>query len=118
LHGSPAHFDPFAARAAAGDGDSATVTLEHTKGVDYTAYRDALGKAVDWRYCSDPPTDTHPKLTGAMAFDPQSVPHAIGNDPKTGLRDYYDFTTYNQSTQGHLNADGLCFVRRNYDSPL
>jgi hypothetical protein len=53
-----------------------------------------------------------------MRFDPQSVAHAVGGDPRTGLRDYYDFATYNQSTQGHLNSDGLCFVRRNYQSPL
>jgi hypothetical protein len=52
-----------------------------------------------------------------MYFDPGAVPHAPGTDAKTGLRDYYDFATYNQSTQGHLNADGLCFVKRNYDSP-
>jgi hypothetical protein len=117
LHGSPAHFDAFAARAVGHDGGTPTVSLEDTKGIDYTSYKDALGNAVLWRYCAEPPTDTHPKLTGPMAFDPQSVPHAIGNDPKTGLRDYYDFATYNQSTQGHLNADGLCFVKRNYDSP-
>jgi hypothetical protein len=117
LHGSPAHFDAFAARAAVADGGTPTVTLEQTRGVDYTAYRDALGNAIDWRYCSEPPVDAHPMFTGSMAFDPQSVPHAIDDDPRTGLRDYYDFATYNQSTQGHLNADGLCFVKRNYDSP-
>jgi len=117
LHGSPAHFDAFAARAVGHDGGTPTVSLEDTKGIDYTSYKDALGNAVLWRYCAEPPTDTHPKLTGPMAFDPQSVPHAIGNDRKTGLRDYYDFATYNQSTQGHLNADGLCFVKRNYESP-
>jgi hypothetical protein len=116
LHGSLAHFDAFAARAVGRDGGTPTVTLEDTKGVDYTSYKDGLGHAVLWRYCAEPPK-THPKRTGPMAFDPQSVPHAIGNDPKTGLRDYYDFATYNQSTQGHLNADGLCFVKRNYDSP-
>ena len=118
LHGSPPHFDAFAARAVGDDGGMPAVTLEHAKGIDYTAYKDALGNAVLWRYCSEPPTDAHPKFTGPMSFDPQSVPHAIGDDPKSGLRDYYDFATYNQSTQGHLNADGLCFVRRNYDSPL
>ena len=48
---------------------------------------------------------------GPMAFDPQSVPRTAGTDACQGLRDYYDFTTYNQSTQGHLNSDGLCFVR-------
>ena len=64
-----------------------------------------------------PPTTSTRKFTGAMAFDPGSVPHATGNDPSTGLRDYADFATYNQSTQGHLNSDGLCFVKRNYASP-
>ena len=56
---------------------------------------------------------------GQMAFDPHGVPATTPTgDPATGLRDYYDFVTYNQSTQGHLNIeDGLCFVRRNYPSP-
>jgi hypothetical protein len=117
LHDSPAHFDQFAARALNRDGGTPLVTLEDTKGVDYTAYQDSLGNAVAWRYCSDPPTDVHPKFTGPMAFDPEGVPHATGKDAASGLRDYYDFATYNQSTQGHLNADGLCFVRRNYPSP-
>ena len=123
LHDSPAHFDPFAARAVTaggvtGDGGAApTVTLEMTKGVDYTAYTDALGNALNWRYCIDPPTDVHPAFTGFMKFDAQNVPHATGGDPSTGLRDYYDFATYNQSTQGHLNSDGLCYVKRNYPSP-
>ncbi len=116
LHDSPAHFDQFAARAVS-SAAGALVTLEDTIGADYTAYTDAQGKPVDWRYCSEPPTDVHPKLVGAMRFDPHGVPGAVGGDPATGLRDYYDFATYNQSTQGHLNSDGLCFVRRNYPSP-
>ena len=28
-----------------------------------------------------------------------------------------DYMTYDQSTQGHLNSDGLCFVDRHYPSP-
>jgi hypothetical protein len=120
LHDSPAHFDQFAARLAgqAVDGGAApTVTLETTRGVDYTAYSDALGNKLNWRYCIDPPTDVHPQFNGPMAFDPQNVPHATSSDGNTGLRDYYDFSTYDQSTQGHLNSDGLCFVKRNYASP-
>ena len=119
LHDSPAHFDQFAARVAGQgtDGSTPTVTLEMTQGVDYTAYTDAAGHPIQWRYCMDPPTDVHPQFTGPMSFDPQSVPHAPGNDPATGLRDYYDFSTYNQSTQGHLNSDGLCFVKHDYASP-
>jgi hypothetical protein len=42
-----------------------------------------------------------------MAFDAQSV---------SGLSDYYDFATYNASTLGHLNSDGLCYVDRHYPS--
>ena len=52
-----------------------------------------------------------------MSFDPNGVPPATNDDPSTGLRDYYDFATYDQSTQGHLNSDGLCYVKRNYPSP-
>jgi hypothetical protein len=101
----------------AGDGGVPLATLELTKGVDYTQYTDALGNALKWRYCVAPPTDVHPQLTGVMRFDAQNLPHASGGNPATGLRDYYDFSTYNQSTQGHLNSDGLCFVGRNYPSP-
>jgi hypothetical protein len=120
LHDSPAHFDQFAARVVGqgvDGGPAPMATLEQTKGVDYTAYADALGNKLNWRYCVEPPSDVHPKFTGPMAFDPQSVPHATGGDPASGLRDYYDYSTYDQSTQGHLNSDGLCFVKRNYPSP-
>lgn len=119
LHDTPAHFDQFAARVA-GQGQAGvfpTVTLEQTQGVDYTAYKDALGNALSWRYCIAPPTDVHAQFTGVMAFDPQNVPHAPGTDACKGLRDYYDFSTYDQSTQGHLNSDGLCYVDRHYPSP-
>lgn len=123
IHDSPAHFDPFAARVVAAadagsqDGAPPTATLDLTKGVDYTAYTDALGNPLKWRYCIAPATDVHPEFTGAMAFDPQNVPHCSKHDSATGLCDYYDYTTYNQSTQGHLNSDGLCFVDRHYPSP-
>jgi len=119
LHDTPAHFDQFAARVVGQDAGAApTVTLEMTEGVDYTAYSDALGNKLNWRYCIAPPTNVHPKFNGAMAFDPQNVPACSGANPATGICDYHDFTTYNQSTQGHLNSDGLCFVKRNYPSPL
>jgi hypothetical protein len=119
LHDSPAHFDQFAARVA-GQGQSGvfpTVTTDLTAPVDYTAYQDAMGHALGWRYCIAPPTDVHAELVGPMAFDAQSVPHTAGTDGCAGLRNYADFATYNQSTQGHLNSDGLCFVDRHYPSP-
>jgi hypothetical protein len=119
LHDSPAHFDQFAARLVGqADAGAPVVSLEMTKGVNFSAYTDALGNVLQWRYCLAPPTDVHNQLTGVMAFDPQNLPRANATDPATaGLRDYYDFATYNQSTQGHLNADGLCAVIRNYASP-
>ncbi len=117
IHDSPAHFDQFAARVLDQDAATPLATLEQTRGVDYTAYTDVLGNALDYRYCVEPPTDAHQKFIGAMRFDPGSVPHAVGGNPATGLRDYYDFSTYDQSTQGHLNADGLCYVQRRYASP-
>jgi len=115
LHDSPAHFDQYASRAI-DSGGSALVTLDDTRGVDYTAYSDVAGEPVNWRYCIEPRTDVHPKLVGPMRFDPHGVP-ASDSDPAAGLRDYSDFATYNQSTQGHLNSDGLCYVKRNYPSP-
>lgn len=135
LHDSPAHFDQFAARVvppvadggASSDGGATdsggtdgatpptpTVTLDMTMGVDYRSYKDSNGNALKWRYCMDPPTDVHAQLTGTMAFDPQSVAHAMGTDRTTGLLDYYDYSTYNQSTQGHLNSNGLCALQRHY----
>jgi hypothetical protein len=119
LHDAPLHFDQFAARVAGqADAGTPTVTLGMTAGVDYTSYQDALGNLLPWRYCIPPPTDVHAQLTGVMSFDPQTVPHATSDTaPATGLRDYADFSSYDQSTQGHLNSDGLCYVKRNYPSP-
>jgi hypothetical protein len=116
-HDSPAHFDQFAAQAV---GDSAllpTVTLEQLQGVDYAAFSDAAGKALFARSCVDVSRFPSP-AQAQLAFDAHGVPAAIGTDASTGLRDYYDFATYNQSTQGHWNGqDGLCAVVRQYPSP-
>ena len=38
-------------------------------------------------------------------------------DPATSMRDFFDYVLYNHSTFGHLNADGLAFVDRQYPSP-
>ena len=117
LHDSPAHFDQFAARLV-GQPPATPVTLEMTRGVDFAAYTDGLGNPVPWRYCIAPPTDVHAIFTGPMAFDRESVARATSPADTTGLHDYYDFATYNQSTQGHLNADGLCAVERHYPSAM
>lgn len=119
LHDSPAHFDQFAAQVA-GLGQAGvfpTATLELTQGATYTSYRDKLGNVLNWRYCIAPPTDVHAQFVGQMAFDAQTIPQTAGTDGCAGLQDYYAYSTYNQSTQGHLNSDGLCYVSRHYPSP-
>jgi hypothetical protein len=106
--------------APGADASVVTVTLDDVKGVDFSAYTDKFGNPVKWRSCvKDAMGNWYGFNTGPMAFDLHGVPSApAGGDAATGLRDYYDFTTYNQSTQGHWNgADGLCYVMRNYPSP-
>ena len=132
IHDTPAHFDQFAARVAlpdggtsdagdAGDAGAPTVTMDDVVGVDYLAYTDQFGNPVRWRSCvRDSSGMQYGASMGRMMFDPQSVPKVPpGPSPTTaGLRDYYDYTTYNQSTQGHWNgSDGLCYVQRNYPAP-
>jgi hypothetical protein len=119
-HDTPARFDQFAGAASGGDGGIPTVHLEDTIGVDYTAFTDRQGNPLPWRTCD--PNYQNPNggsRSGQMHFDPVNVPHCTNNDSTSGLCDYYDFSKYNQSTQGHWNgADGLCFVKRAYGSPL
>ena len=115
-HDAPLHFDMLAARAESVDGGVPTVTLDAMRGVDFQQFRDRAGRALPFRSCT-PSTYVAP-TSGAMHFDPGSVPQQPpSGDPALGLRDALDFMTYNQSTQGHLNADGLAFVSRNYASP-
>jgi hypothetical protein len=107
-HDTPAHFDQYAAQAVGQEGGVPTVTLEKLVGVDYVAFTDGAGRAVPWRSCVDATRYTPP--SGAqLSFDPHGV---------SGLNDYYQFATYNQSTQGHWNGEeGLCAVLRQYPSP-
>jgi hypothetical protein len=64
-----------------------------------------------------------------MSFSTLSVPQnpsgtCTGNTPADfstsncpAIRDYYDFMRYTQSTQGHLNSQGLCYIDRQFPSP-
>jgi hypothetical protein len=128
IHDTPPHFDQFAARVALPDGGAAdggdagvpTVTMADLVGADYLAYTDQFGDPVPWRSCVKSGGSAYGASSGRMMFDPESVPKIPpGPNPTTaGLRDYYDYTTYNQSTQGHWNgADGLCYVKRDYPAP-
>ncbi len=113
VHDSPLHFDQVAARFV-GVGNP-MATLNDLVGLDFTAFTDKNGAALPWRSCL--PTYT-PGTGTQMHFDHLTVPFVLnGADPAAALRDYRDFTTYSESTFGHLNADGLAFVQRNYPSP-
>ncbi len=52
-----------------------------------------------------------------MGFDSLGIQYSPTGDPSQVMRDYHDYMDYDQSTQGHLNSDGLCYVARNYPSP-
>jgi hypothetical protein len=115
VHDSPAHFDMIAAQYAGAMG-TPTAVLEDVVGIDPTAITDQKKNPVPWRTCSS--FYTPPGKVGAqMGFDTQGVPVNPMGDPSKSIHDLYDFMTYNQSTQGHLNSDGLCFVKRGYASP-
>jgi hypothetical protein len=113
VHDSPAHFDQIAAQYVGTP--NPTANLEDMRGVDFSAFKDAQGNNVPWRNCVG--TSYTPPDTGAMHFDAKGVATDPSDATGTKLRDYADYMTYNQSTQGHLNSDGLCSVKRNYTSP-
>ncbi len=113
-HDSPAHFDQVAAQYV-GKAANPTATLEDMKGVDFSAFNDAQGNKLPWRNCVG--ASYTPPDTGAMYFDANGLPTDPSDATGTKLRDYADYMTYNQSTQGHVNSDGLCYIRRNYPSP-
>jgi hypothetical protein len=102
-------FDQMAAVAKDG-----VVTTDDLANLDPAGFTDAQGKALPWRSC----LDSVPAKPGQRKFDSGSVP-VVGKsgDASVGLRHYADFASYQQSTMGHLNADGLCAVKRDYASP-
>jgi hypothetical protein len=111
-HDSPAHFDQFASRYV---GMTApTATLEDYKGYGLKPFIDPQGHPVPFRTCT---TDYAPPSDGAMIFDTLSINVNPTGDPAAVFRDFYDYVTYNHSTFGHLNADGLAAVDRQYPSP-
>jgi hypothetical protein len=102
-------FDQMAA-VASPDG---TLVTEDLAKLDFTGFKDAEGKALPWRSC----VATKPVKSGTRKFDSGSVPVDRNAAPSDALRNYADFVKYEQSTQGHLNADGLCAVERQFAAP-
>lgn len=113
---APLRWDAIAARKSVATGSgpaSVDVTIDDLA-FDFQAPRDAQGAAIPWRTCG--PTQPNERSTGAVAYDPVNVPvNPAGG--AAGLKDLVDYMTYNLSSFGHLNNDGLCFPDRQYPSP-
>jgi hypothetical protein len=122
---SPVHFDQIAAQYV---GQTSPVAhVEDMKGVAFYAFTDKTGTPLPWRNCAGP--NYTPPGNGQMSFDTLSVPvnpsgTCTGNigddytkDNCPAIRDYVDYLHYSQSTQGHLNSQGLCFIDRHYPAP-
>jgi hypothetical protein len=122
---SPVHFDQIAAQYV-GQANP-TAHLEDLRGVPFYAFTDATGTPLPWRNCAG--TNYAPPGNGQMSFSTLSVPvnpsaACTGTpgvdytqDQCPAIRDYYDYLRYTQSTQGHLNSQGLCFIDRQYPAP-
>jgi hypothetical protein len=121
---TPVHWDQVAAQYI---GQTRPVAhLDDLKGVAFNPFKDNNGVLMPWHWCE---TAYMPPSNGAMSFDTLSVPQdpmgtctgTVGKDYTRAnckaIRDYYDFMKYTQSTQGHLNSQGLCFIDRQYPAP-
>jgi hypothetical protein len=114
-HDTPAHFDQLAAQAKKQPDGSYLVTLDDVMHVNYTAFTAPTGKLLPWHACQ--PGYSPPDQAPQMHFDSLNYAYNPSGDPSLAMRDYWDYMRYDQSTQGHLNSDGLCFVQRHYPSP-
>jgi hypothetical protein len=114
---SPVHWDQIAAQYVGGaDGGVPTATVEGLVGVGVCPITDENKTPVPWRSCAG--SYYTPPGNGAMCFNTLSVPlDPMETDPTKAIRDYYDYIRYTQSTQGHLNSQGLCYVARQFPSP-
>jgi hypothetical protein len=113
--GPPIHFDQLAAVAKRQPDNRYLVTLAETVGEDYTAF------PVPWRWCSAPnltPPYMPPDMLKRMDFKAGKLyMPSLPAPSSTYFRDYYDLMLHQQSTQGHLNSNGLCVVQRHFVSP-
>lgn len=103
LHDSSLRFDALAALATQDDSGTWNVTMSDTVGVDYHTFTYGT-TPLPWRSC----------IAGQSW--PSSDPQMGYDDQGATVDDFQAYMIYNQSTQGHLNSDGLCFVSRNYES--
>jgi hypothetical protein len=123
---SPVHWDQIAAQYVGASGVP-QATIEDMVGVPFNGFTDKKGTPLPWRNCAGP--NYTPPGNGQMNFSTLSVkqnPKGVCTgmngvdstmDDCPAIRDYYDFIRYTQSTQGHLNSQGLCFIDRQFPAP-
>jgi hypothetical protein len=117
---SPVHWDQIAAQyvgVRAADGGLIESHIDDFRGVPFQGFTDHQGAPLPWRNCAGTTNYMSPG-NGQMFFSTLSIPvdpHAT--DPAKAIRDYYDYIRYTQSTQGHLNSQGLCYIDRQFPAP-
>ncbi len=124
---TPVHWDNIAAQYVGSTANPVPVNVEDFVGVQFHPWFDRTGTPLPWRNCVG--NNYSPPGNGQMFFSTLSVPinpqgvctGSIGQDYTQdtcpAIRDYYDYIRYTQSTQGHLNSQGLCFIDRQYPAP-
>lgn len=129
---SPVHWDQIAAQYVNFDGGAeGGIPEAHTedfKGVPFSPFTDSNGVVVPWLSCA-PASLYTPAGNGGMTFSTLLVPQNpqgvctgtlgvdFSQDNCPAIRDYYDYIRYTQSTQGHLNSQGICYIDRQYAAP-
>jgi hypothetical protein len=127
---TPVHWDQIAAQYVGVIDAGASGPVAHTEdfiGVAFHPFLDSTGTPLPWRNCVG--MNYTPPGQGQMFFSTLSVPidpqgtctGKVGVDSTQDdckyIRDYYDYIRYTQSTQGHLNSQGLCFIDRQFPAP-
>jgi hypothetical protein len=124
---TPVHWDNIAAQYVGSTANPVPVNTEDFVGIAFHPWSDKTGTPLPWRNCVG--SYYSPPGNGQMFFSTLSVPidpqgtctGQIGQDYTKddcpAIRDYYDYIRYTQSTQGHLNSQGLCFIDRQYPAP-
>lgn len=101
VEGSTLHFDQIAALAP-GSGEGGAVTIDDLAAADFSAFRTKSGQSLPARSL----VSDYTPPAGQLSFDP--------NGSSFAKNAYGAFMSYSASAQGHLNADGECYVVRHF----
>jgi hypothetical protein len=126
---SPVHWDNIAAQYVGSTQNPVPVKTEDFKGLSFHPWFDKTGTPLPWRNCEvgyySPPgngqmyfdTTGIPVNPTAPCTGPVGVDFTSSQDDCKAIRDYYDYIRHSQSTQGHLNSQGLCVIDRQFPDP-